>query len=311
VRDAPYPGDLLEHLRGLVALGRRLEAEPRAAFEAAAFGLHLDPSVLRRRIQGLSAWLGVPLVEGRGRRMRLSGEGEAAFRQALQVLAAVDQLREAVRGEPAALRIGCTGTVTNELLPGALQRVREDHPRMAIQLRRAGSRLGRRLLESGEIDLAVVRGEEAPEGFEHRRLVRDALWLALPAGHRLAGRARISPRDLAGEPLVSFAPGSFTRRRVMSVLEPLGASVQIEVEGRAAALRYVAMGLGVAFLSLVPGHRVEASGLVLREVTRHFRTAYFWALWRRGRRLRPVEQQLLRALERAGVVRSGPGGEPR
>ena len=292
----PYPGDAVEHLRSFLLLARRIEADPRGAFDATALALHLDASVLRRRVQTLGEWLGGDLLAGRGSRLRVTARGGRVVETAARVLAELGRLREALAGAAAPVAIGATGTVITELLPPALGAVRARWPEVEVRIRRSGTEASQELIRRGELDIAVVRGERPPPGFSHRRLCPDRLWAAIPTGHPLARARRIARRDLAAPPIISYRPGSFTRRRVMEPLAPLGGRVHVEVDGKAAALRYVELGLGVAFLSLVPGHRVAAEGVRLREVTRHFPRAAFFLIWAPGRELRPTERFLVERL---------------
>jgi DNA-binding transcriptional LysR family regulator len=50
-----FNGDLLEHARALVTLARELATPGPGGVERAAARLHIDPSVLRRRLQALAA----------------------------------------------------------------------------------------------------------------------------------------------------------------------------------------------------------------------------------------------------------------
>jgi DNA-binding transcriptional LysR family regulator len=113
----------------------------------------------------------------------------------------------------------------------------------------------------------------------------------MPRGHALAREKEVRLASIARFPLVSFPESSFTRRRVLDRLAPLGAAVAIEVDGNSAALRYVEEGFGIALLSLVPGARVE-SRCELRDVSHLFAPTWFWLVWSAGRDLRPWELAL-------------------
>jgi DNA-binding transcriptional LysR family regulator len=292
-----YPGDLLEHLRAFRALARRAKTRPRGAFVDAAIELGLDVSVLRRRMQTLTAWVGHPLLEGRGARLRVAADGQALLGRGERLLAEAEAL---ARPPAPSLAVGCTGSVATELLPRALGRVRAQHAGLVVRIRRAGHEASRQLLGRGELDMAVVRSDDAPPGLEARRLVRDRLWLAAPRRHPLMTAAHVDLGALARYPLVSFPESSFTRRRVLDRLGPLGATVAIEVDGKSAALRYVEAGFGITLLSLVPGARVE-SRLALRDVSHLFAPSAFWLAWNEDRALRPWERAL--ASELAALAR--------
>ena len=88
---------------------------------------------------------------------------------------------------------------------------------------------------------------------------------------------------MAQIPLVLYGESSRTRARVMDRLAPHGATIRVEVEGRAAALEYVRAGIGGTFLSLLPGHRVDAQGktrIRAHDVTALFPRSRFWLIAR-------------------------------
>lgn len=288
-----YPGDLLVHLAALRAVAAH--AGQRAAYFKAAERLGVDESVVRKRMATLSAHVGAALFEGRGPGLRLTREGSRALAVAERALDAIDEL-----GRPAAPRlgIGCTGTIAAEVLPAVVASLRRLHPTLVVHVRRVGAELARAAIDAGDLDLAVVRGAEAPRGVASRFVAKDKLMLAVPAKSALA-RAPMDLERLAREPLITFRPTSSTRARVMRLLEPLGAVAHIEVESKSVALRYVELGMGIAFVSVLPDTRVHAPGVVLRDVTKWFESASFWAIWRDGKPLRPWERDAIAGLRRA------------
>jgi DNA-binding transcriptional LysR family regulator len=290
---APYPGDLLEHLRGFVALCTRLDMPGPGAFERAARALHLDPSVLRRRMQALQGWVGHPLFLGRGARLGLSPAGARLRGRALAILGLVADL--ARDDAPPRLAVGCTGTILTELLPDVILQLERAHPGLRVAVRRVGSAPCLRLVEEGELDVGVVRAARAPRGFVATRLCPDRLWVAAPSGHPLLRAGRLDARRLAEEPLIVYGESSQTRGRVLSVLEPLGARVRVEVDGKSSAVEYVRRGLGVAFLSLLPRHTPPTRGVGLREVTSLFPRTSFWIVRRTGP-AHPVAEEAAREM---------------
>lgn len=103
---------------------------------------------------------------------------------------------------------------------------------------------------------------------------------------------------MAEVPLVLFGESSRTRARVMDRLGPLGATIRVEVDGRASAIEYVRCGLGATFLSLLPGHAVKDDGVAVRDVTSHFQRSRFWAACRPDRRADPAVSRVLELLMR-------------
>ena len=300
---AAYPGDLLDHLRAFAQLCASVERSERAAFARTANALALDVSVLRRRMQTLATFIGAPLVEGRGNRLRLTVAGGRARVHAIRTLEAAAELGLIGKDDTGPLRIACTGSVLAELLPPALRALRSAYPQLSFRVRRAGAEAARALLEKGEIDFGIVRAGSRPVGVASARLAADRLWLACAAASRLATSRRLAMPSIAVEPLVGYASGSSTMKRVMAVLGPLGAAPWIEVDGKAAALAYVAAGLGIAFVSAVASEKPERRAVALRDVTAHFEPIAFWLVWREGAALPHVHRRFMAELRATAMGR--------
>ena len=292
----PYSGDLLQHLASFIVLAQRIEIDPRGAFEEAAGDLAVDVSVLRRRIQSLASYFESPLLDGRGATMRVTEGGERVFASANQTLLAIERLRETISGRVGRVSIGCTGTVTTELLPQVMRLARQRWPELELHIRRAGEQAAREQLARGTIDLAVIRAKEEPADLESEFIATDQLWLACAKEHALANsKAKMTGKALTRYPQITYRKGSYTRRRVMQTLA--GATPRIEVDNKAAALRYVELDLGIAFLSQLPGRPPKHRGVVFRDATRLFSPTSFWIVWRKGHQPRPAEAFIIDSLK--------------
>lgn len=276
-----FPGDLVEHARALVVLSAELDAPGVGAFERAARKLHLDPSVLRRRLAALAEHAGGEIVTGRGKDLRLTPLGTRIRTLSSEMLnrAAAMHTHEP---PPERIVIGCTEAISSNLLPSAVAELLAGSSGLSIAIRRLGTEACITRLHAGEVDLGVVRGspsdEHWPRELDATLLGRDCLWLAMPVRHRLARARSLRLRDIAREPLVLYGAASATRRRVMKVLAPLGARIVMEVEGRGPALAYASAGVGLAFLSSLPHVVPRTPGVRLRDVTGLFEPSAFWLL---------------------------------
>lgn len=296
---APYPGDLLLHLESFLLLVGHVERRGGAAFERAARDLRVDRSVLRRRVQTLGDWLDVPLLGGRGAELRLTAAGARLAERAERVLASTRQLREDVVQARDRIVVACTGTITTELLPRVLVEL-EKRPRpVQLSVRRAGGASCESLVRSGEVDLGVVRAIEPPRDLASRHLVDDRLWFVVPSRHPLAARSKVSLAQMAAVPLVLYGPSSRTNARVLDRLGRWGPTVRVEVEGRAAAIAYVRAGVGATFLSLLPGHAVDATRVHARDVTALFGPSRFYVIGRPDRWSDPVVTEVVDHIARA------------
>jgi len=294
-----YPGDLLAHLRAFVQLCGSVERGERGAFARTASELAVDVSVLRRRMQTLATFIGAPLVQGRGNRLQLTPAGSRARAHALRALTATAELTVVGDDDAGPLRVACTGTILAEVLPPALRALRDAYPRLLFRVRRAGAEASRALVGRSEIDFAVIRAAERPAGVASVRLAADRLWLAVPTKSPLARAGRLAVASLAHEPLIGYSAESATMKRLMAVLGPHGGAPWIEVDGKAAALAYVAAGLGVAFVSAVASQKPMRTGVALRDVTASFGAVSFWLIWREGAALPGVHRHFVDELRLA------------
>jgi DNA-binding transcriptional LysR family regulator len=288
-----YPGDLLVHLRSFLLLAQRIEARPRAAFDATAQALGVDRTVLRRRIQALRAWVGAPLLSGRGAALSVTAAGRRLTERATPLLDRLDTLRE-LDEQPPELRIACTGTITTGLLPDVLVALRRVPGSPRVVMRRAGGADCARLIEEREVDVAIRRSTHPTPGAI--QLCADRLWLIAPSGHAIARKRKITAAELATLPLVLYDAGSRTRARVLARLP--GARIAIEVDGKSAALEYVRRGFGVGFLSAVPWQSVRFRGVDCRDVTSLFDPTRFEILLSSDAREAPAVKTFVEVLRR-------------
>lgn len=252
------------------------------------------PGVLRRRIATLGTWIGAPLVRGRGVRMLPTAAGARLEERARAILALTGALPEEVRSARERIVLACTGTITTQLVPSVLLELERTRP-VRLEIRRAGGTACERLVRNGEIDLGVVRASAPPPGLASQHLADDRLWLVV------SSRTPPPPLSLdaiAALPLVLYGSSSRTRARVMERLGPRGASVRVEVDGRASALAYVRAGFGATLLSLLPGHVVDEKGVVAHDVTRLFPRSRFYVIGRRGAWTEPTLRDVVARLVR-------------
>ncbi|GAA2033064.1 LysR family transcriptional regulator [Catenulispora yoronensis] len=183
-----------------------LEVARRESFTAAAAPLGFTQSAVSRQIATLEAAVGAPLFDRLPRGVRLTEEGRALLPHAEAV---VGRLRAAVGDVRAVrilgggrLRLGAIPTAEMALVPRAIAAFRRAHPGVAVTHAEGLTRGLTAALRAGDLDLAVI-GTPDPEpvfeGVRLRRLMGDPLAVALPVGHRLAGRDVVRLADLAGE----------------------------------------------------------------------------------------------------------------
>ncbi|WP_282793303.1 LysR family transcriptional regulator [Streptomyces sp. CC224B] len=172
-------------------------------FSRAAERLGIVQSAVSQQVRRLERELGVALFRRTTRHVELTGAGERLLPEARAVLAAARRTRRVAADLAAGDGVLRLGTVQGpgDRLPRLLADLAAAAPGLRVRPRRLG--LAERLaaVRSGELDAALVRAAPRAPGLELLPVWRDPLYVALPAGHRLAGAPSLRLGDLADLPL--------------------------------------------------------------------------------------------------------------
>jgi LysR family hydrogen peroxide-inducible transcriptional activator len=202
--------------------------EDHGSFRAAAEACHVTQPGLSAQVRQLEDLLELQLFE-RGRKPVLATPaGLEIVRRAREVLTAVEELHDAARSlcRPLSgpLRLGVIPTVAPYLLPEVLPALRRAYPELRPELHEAPTVDLVQALERGELDLLLL-ALEGPLGDAARfPLFDDPFVLAVPRGHRFAGRKRVREADLAGEAVLLLDDGHCMREQALSICNTAGAS---------------------------------------------------------------------------------------
>jgi DNA-binding transcriptional LysR family regulator len=227
-------------------------------FTAAAERLHLVQSGVSATIRNLERDLDVRLFErsaGTGR-PTLTAAGTTLVPQARGMLDAARAARESVRATGSELTgtvdIGILSSLSAVDLPGVLRRYADQAPGVQIRLhlRPQGSRELLDAVVSGGLDAAFVAPSgELPPGLRVRELAMVEMRLLLPAGHRLAGRRRVSLAEVAEERWID-SPTGFGNRVIVDaafVRAGLTRTIAVQVPDLELVPGLVAAGVGLGF----------------------------------------------------------------
>jgi DNA-binding transcriptional LysR family regulator len=215
---------------------------------AAARLHHRTSSAISQQIRKLEQHLGVKLLERAGRGVRLTTAGEAALPGILKLGAETEalfaHLADLSGHPPATLRVAVSDYLGRALLVPVLREMLEERAPLRFEIATTHSREGIRLVGLGEVDCAVVTGQEAPRGIEAQRLFEQPfVWVG---ARRARGRAPLTDR-LTREPLLRLGAGSQGRRLLEDFLarERIRPVSTIDVPSVSLLLAYVSGGLGV------------------------------------------------------------------
>ncbi len=195
----------IRHLRCLVAVAEELH------FGRAAKRLNLSQPPVSLAIRELEEELGVTLFERTSRRIAITRAGEQTLRDARVVLVGLETLRrrarDAAAGLTGSISLGFISLPAYSFLPGALRQFSEDNERAEIALWEGTTDQIIGDVEAGRLDLGLVlQPSSLPATLGSRLLQSDALILAMPQTHPLAGpgSGSVALEDFAGERFLGF-----------------------------------------------------------------------------------------------------------
>lgn len=235
------------------------EVAARGSLTAAAQSLGYTQPTVSRQLSALEDELGARLFDRLPRGVRLTEEGRALLGHTGAVLDRLDDARAALDDlrtlEAGRLRIGAFDSADATLVPRALAAFRTAHPRVSLSLTEGASTAQLDRLCADELDVAVVgiypdRILDTSQ-FELDHLLDDVLMVALPAGHRLAGRRTVRLADLADESWIEGFPGTVGVLTEACRRAGFRPRIDFGVREWSAKQGFVAAGLGLTLVPLI------------------------------------------------------------
>jgi DNA-binding transcriptional LysR family regulator len=233
--------------------------------------LSVSQPALSRSLRRLETTVGAPLLDRVGRTVAPNPQGRLLagyVRRALgELRAGTDAVRGASDPERGDVRLGFLHTLGEWLVPELVSAFRHDHPAVTLRLRQSPADALLAGLLDGDHELLLVSPEPHEERVVWRALFDEPLALAVPPGHRLAHRRRVSLAEVAGDPFVGFRHGLGLRATVDGLCAAAGFAAEVAFEGDdvATVRGLVEAGLGVAVVPVRAGAHAPASHLALRD----------------------------------------------
>jgi DNA-binding transcriptional LysR family regulator len=208
----------------------------------------------------------------------------------------VDKVAARIRGAVQQLRIAAPSIVLHDYVPELLQRVRRRFPIFRLQLHEAARGDAERLLQAGEIDLAitVIDSKRRPE-IHSRPLLELPLILLVNKKHHLTTAKQLWSRDKIEETLITFPRGDTVQAHFQRGLDQFGVEwfPGIEVNSTRLIEHYVANGYGIGATVATPGFKPPSGVRVISLPS--FPPVVVGAAW--AGKLSPIAQQFLAEVE--------------
>ena len=208
----------------------------------------------------------------------------------------VEKVAGRIHGAVQQLRIAAPSIVLHDYVPELLQQVRRRFPIFRLQLHEAARADAERLLQTGEIDLAitVIDSKRRPEIYS-RPLLELPLILLVNRNHHLTSAKQLWSRDKIEETLITFPRGDTVQAHFQRGLERIGVEwfPGIEVTSTRLIEHYVANGYGIGAAIATPGFKPPRGVRVIP--LPGFPPVVVGAAW--TGKLSPIAQQFLAEVE--------------
>jgi len=230
------------------------------SFRKAADALHISQTALTRRLQNLEANLGVKLVERTTRSVALTRIGSEFLPHGHRLLtelgSALVEIRVSGKAQRGDITISCVPTVGVHYLPRIIKEYSARYPDNRIRiLDHLSSGVTEAVLRR-EAEFGIRQGGSQHPELTSIPLSRDRYVLICPDGHPLAGRKKLSWKQLQAYPLIVPSHVMTNRALLDAALGSgnLALRSQFEVQRSSTAVGMVAEGVAAA---IVPGLAVQ------------------------------------------------------
>ena len=262
---------------------------------AAAKKLYVSQPSLSQMVRQVESEYGVTLFDRTVSPLRLTYAGEKYLEAASVMLAANErlenELREIRQENSGLLRLGISVQRAMQILPVALPWFTMQFPKVSIDLREEGSARLEKLLEDGEIDLALAAIESVSPRLSYTLIEKEIIGVLAGRGANIAQQlppgTPVSLSMIREDAFVSLKPGHSVRVVQDSLFRAEGLRPQILLETDSLEVaKRVAIQAGACMLcSDIFVDEYARRGAVFYPLMDYENKRHLYACWRKGEKL--------------------------
>lgn len=217
---------------------------------------HLAVSAVSKRIAELEDLVGSPLLVRYPRGVALTPAGQSTLRYAREIFATLqrmdDELGEYAAGVKGHVKIHATTAVLAQFLPADLGAFLQRYPQVKVDVEeRVGAEIVR-AVSSGVADIGIFSTRTPAPTLQTFEYKKDELVIAVPSGHPLALKQRISFADTFEYEFVGPHAESSINALMATASREAGLPVRqrVQVSSFDCMCRMVAAHIGIAMLPM-------------------------------------------------------------
>jgi DNA-binding transcriptional LysR family regulator len=277
--------------------------------------LNVSAPGISRLVKYTEKSLGVRFFQRQNGRYFPTPEAQTIFEQINAVYKKVDDLSEIIskigRGALSELRIGSVPSISQVMVPRAIERVRRRYPelRIDINILKIEEAIDYLMLDKGECVAMSYRLEHP--ALEFLPLASGELFCIVPEGHELAGRKQVSAKEIVRYPLIGIDPNDPYGRIMAEIFARSHLDYDIPIRARfgTTVCALVKAGLGIAVIDQFTVAHGGYPGIALLRIAEPTQFDTYVAV-KRGAPLSLHIEYFIECL-RAEMHAVGPGGPAR
>jgi LysR family transcriptional regulator, transcription activator of glutamate synthase operon len=233
----------------------------------------ITQSGVSRALARLEAEIGAPLFRRTGRLLRLTHAGATLKPHVDSLLAALDNglaaVEQLIDPERGTVAVASQRTLSTWLVPYLVATFRHDHPDVRFELLPIRDELVTSTTADRRVDLEITTVRHLDRSVQWQPLLREPLWLAVPAGHRLADRTEVDLSEVADDPFLLLHAPSLLREQTETLCRHAGFTPTVVFEGDdVPTLRgFVGAGLGVCVVPALHQGTIDTTSAAVRHLT--------------------------------------------
>jgi DNA-binding transcriptional LysR family regulator len=261
--------------------------------------LNLTQSAISHGIKRLEEQLECSLIYNKGKTACLTPEGRHFLGQVLRILESLDRATESVSGRVESRTKLCvvfSTSMAQAILAPVLREFRESYPSVSMGIRLEDSEIAVQDVEEGRADLAIVIGDNLPDGLKTHTLFKDELQFLFSPLHPWAEKKQISANDLKNEHFLLYRRNSITFRRVEDMFLQSGTRLHsyVEIPSFDIMKQLAQLGLGIAIMAPWVARKEISEGSLRAMPTSRNKITRNWKVIHQGNReIRQAERTFI------------------
>lgn len=247
---------------------------------AAGKQLNLTQPAVSRLLAILEEHLDLKLFHRRHGRLLPTQEAMALYREVDVALHSVDRVKQLAdnlhNADFGELKLVAPPSFTEGILSHVIAVFIREHPNVHVSLDSQSMQRARDMVALRAVDCGFVKLPAGFPGIRSERLVSAGTICVMPSNHSLAGKQRITARDLHDEPLVLLGKGTASRIQIDEVFRKAGIKMNVHVEthtvGSACAI--ARHGVGITIVNEMLGLQFAGKGVAMRRFSPNFKHEY-------------------------------------